>query len=329
MTRPCILIADDDKDLVNILSERCKQLGLSVLTADRGLSAFSTVIEHRPDVVCLDVNMPAGNGMHICEMLAEDPATKTIPRIMLTGSTEPEIIRRCHESCAYYVQKCPNVWQRVKPLLCELLTLDPGTPEEVVARKEQPAQSEPTASDADSSLLDAVFAMLGHGATEPGVAEPGAAETTEGKSKDDRVWILHIEDDRDLSAALSMRLRPYGIAVIPAFNGMEGYRRAFLNPAGAIVLDMQLPNGNGDYVMRRLKETPVTKDIPVIVLTGRRERTIERQMMNLGAAAFLTKPLNFDELLSVLGRLLHLDMNRRKRCGLDPPAKAALSGSAT
>lgn len=141
--------------------------------------------------------------------------------------------------------------------------------------------------------------------------------------------ILHIEDDRELSAALSMRLRPYGVAVIPAFNGMEGYRRAFLHPASAIILDMELPNGNGDYVMRRLKETPVTRDIPVIVLTGRKERTVERQMMNLGADAYLHKPVNLDELLAILERVTKLDMKHRQtRPPTDAP-QVSLSGSVT
>jgi len=324
MTKPCILIADDDKDLVNVLTQRCQQLGLVVVTAERGLSAFGAVLEHQPDIICLDVNMPAGNGMHICEMLAEDPNLKSIPRIMLTGSSEPAIIRRCHESCAYYVQKCPDVWQRIQPLLCELLHLDPAGPEQADSRKVQPARSEPVGTEADSNLLDAVFAMLGHDA-----AASESPDAKDSSPKNDSVWILHIEDDRELSSALSMRLRPHGVAVIPAFSGMEGYRRAFLNPASAIILDMELPNGNGDYVMRRLKETPATKDIPVIVLTGRKERASERQMINLGADAYLTKPLNFDELLAVLEQIVKLDGKRlKKRLPADGQLKS-LSRSAT
>jgi DNA-binding response OmpR family regulator len=324
MTKPCILIADDDQDLVNILTARCQQLGLSVVAADRGIAALNAAIEHRPDVICLDVTMPAGNGMHICEMLAADPTMKSVPRIMLTGSSEPEVIRKCHESCAYYVQKCPNVWQRIEPLLRELLQLEPGASAEAASRNVRPAQAEPPASEADSSLLDAVFATLGHDA-----AASGSSKTADDGPKDDCVWILHIEDDRELSAALSMRLRPYGVVVIPAFNGMEGYRRAFLNPASAIILDLELPNGNGDYVMRRLKETPVTRDIPVIVLTGRKERTVERQMMNLGADAYLHKPVNLDELLATLERVTKLDMKHQqtRRPAVAPEALA--TGSVT
>jgi CheY-like chemotaxis protein len=82
---------------------------------------LSLVKTGRPDVVCLDVDMPAGNGLGVCEMLSSDTACRTIPIIILTGRTDPETIMRCHSLCAYYVEKCPDVWSRIEPLLKELL----------------------------------------------------------------------------------------------------------------------------------------------------------------------------------------------------------------
>lgn len=92
--------------------------------------------------------------------------------------------------------------------------------------------------------------------------------------------------------------------MVNAYDGREGFHKAFMQPASAIILDYQMPNGRGDYVLRRLKETPVTRDIPVIVLTGRKEASIRRMMLNLGADAFLTKPVEFEHLLDeVLRRI--------------------------
>ena len=61
-----------------------------------------------------------------------------------------------------------------------------------------------------------------------------------------------------------------------------------------------MPDGDGAYILRRLKENPVTKTIPVIVITGRRNHSLERTMFNLGAAEFLTKPVDLDTLWSKL-----------------------------
>ena len=75
-------------------------------------------------------------------------------------------------------------------------------------------------------------------------------------------------------------------------------------PADAIILDFNLPNGQGDYVLKRLKKNAMTRDIPVIVLTGVKDQTLEQKMLGMGAAKFLSKPLVFDDLLEELR--LHL-----------------------
>ena len=121
-----ILIADDDRDLVSALELRCKQLGLDVVTAEDALTALSTVDFVVPDLVCLDVSMPGGNGLAACEMMATDQRLSSIPVIILTGASDEETIRRCHSMCAYYVLKSRDVWQRIEPILRELLGIDPA-----------------------------------------------------------------------------------------------------------------------------------------------------------------------------------------------------------
>ena len=83
---------------------------------------------------------------------------------------------------------------------------------------------------------------------------------------------------------------------------MEGFRHAFSRATDVILLDCVLPNGQGDYVLRRLKDNPVTKPLPVIAITGHKNREMQRRMIALGADAFLYKPLEFSELLSEIGR---------------------------
>ena len=65
-----------------------------------------------------------------------------------------------------------------------------------------------------------------------------------------------------------------------------------------------MPDCNGEYILRRLKENPVTQDIPVIVLTGTKDQALARRMHNLGAARFLTKPVNWEVLWAELRPLV-------------------------
>jgi two-component system chemotaxis response regulator CheY len=125
-SRKAILIADDDCALADSLALRSRHMGLDTETAYDALSVLKRISERRFDVVCMDVNMPAGNGLCVCEMMASEPAWAGIPVIVLTGSQHPETIIRCHQLCAYYVLKCDDVWSRIEPLLQELLRLDPA-----------------------------------------------------------------------------------------------------------------------------------------------------------------------------------------------------------
>ncbi|HEV8004094.1 MAG TPA: response regulator [Planctomycetaceae bacterium] len=123
-----ILIADDDRELNSAIALRCRCHGLRVFCAHDAFTALSLVKSEMPDMVCLDVEMPAGNGLSVCEMLASDEACRSIPVAIMTGRTDPDTIIRCHNMCAYYIEKCPDVWSRLEPLLTEIL----GPPAESV-----------------------------------------------------------------------------------------------------------------------------------------------------------------------------------------------------
>jgi len=291
-----VLIADDDEDLVSLLSMHCQAMGLEVLTAADAMSALIIAQDSSPDLVILDVGMPSGSGLSACEMMATHQDLKSIPVIVLTGSSSEEVVRRCHELCAYYVQKAPDVWGRIEPLIEEILQSEKQSPTALSNLPTVEAELE-TETLGSESILDTVFAVLG---VEEGESLLDGEEVVAAPCLDEP-WVLSIEDDDDVALALKLRLQEMGVKVIRASAGSEGYRKAFLNEPRAIILDYELPGGNGDYVLRRLKESPATCEIPVIVLTGRRETAIERQMRALGASEFLTKPIQWNLLRKALG----------------------------
>lgn len=283
-----ILIADDDDDIVELLTVHCERLGLTVDSANNAMTALGKIEENPPDIALLDVDMPCGDGLSVREMMAGHEELNDIPVIMLTGNTSREVVRRCHEKGAYYVLKCPDVWPRIEPLLRELLPLDDDPPMAPVARQTRPETH-------STDLMDAVFEALGVDHDAASDDDPEGLPAAQSAK-----WVLSIEDDDDVASALSIRLQELGISVVRACEGRAGYRRAFMDPPSAILLDYELPHGNGDYVLRRLKETPATSKIPVIVITGRREPRIERQMRALGANDFLTKPFDWPRLRAAI-----------------------------
>jgi DNA-binding response OmpR family regulator len=315
-----VLIADDDAELTHALASRCRQLGLAVDTATTAMRALAQLESRPPDLAILDVDMPEGNGLAVCEMLMNNPALKNVPIIILTGKKDPTTIQRCHELRLFYVTKCADVWPRIRPLLGDLLELPGGAEAQAADSARQPVREEVSAEDAlppsqGEAIMHAVFEALDRDARFLGGADADAPADDEPS----RPWVLCIDDDATFTFSLQLRLQEKGVEVLRAFAGREGYRSAFHSTAQAIILDYELPEGNGEYVMRRLKENPVTKNIPVIVLTGRRDRHIERQMYNLGAASFLTKPYDWDELWDELSRHLRFSVAESE----DPLATSA------
>lgn len=83
--RKKILVVDDDADLVELVSFNLKQAGYAVGTAGNGVEALKNARSLMPDLILLDVMMPELDGFAVCEILRRDPATASIPIIMLTA----------------------------------------------------------------------------------------------------------------------------------------------------------------------------------------------------------------------------------------------------
>jgi len=116
--------------------------------------------------------------------------------------------------------------------------------------------------------------------------------------------VLCIDDDPEYVHALQIRLESRGISVLRATTGLDGFCYAVGESADAILLDYQLPNGCGDYILEQLKVNPATKDIPVIVISGSKDRALEYTLINGGAVRFMHKPLDFEDLMSELRKHL-------------------------
>lgn len=82
------MIVDDDKDIVRLMKVLLSSRGYSTITASDGSYALEKVILEKPDIILLDIDMPEMNGFEVLQRVKENPATKRIPVIMLTASSE-------------------------------------------------------------------------------------------------------------------------------------------------------------------------------------------------------------------------------------------------
>ena len=85
MHKKKILIVDDERDALFILEKELAARGYSVIAADNGNDAMVLARSKHPDLIILDLEMPDTYGGDVTRMLMEDPETKDIPVIFLTG----------------------------------------------------------------------------------------------------------------------------------------------------------------------------------------------------------------------------------------------------
>ena len=80
-----VLVADDQRDIRAVLTTLLTSVGYDVLEAADGLAASRMACEEQPDVILLDVSMPAVGGLEVLKWLRNNPATRSIPVILVTA----------------------------------------------------------------------------------------------------------------------------------------------------------------------------------------------------------------------------------------------------
>ena len=80
-----ILVVDDTKDILLVITRRLESWGYKVLTTDSGEEGLRLAEAHRPDLVLLDIMMPKMKGRDVCARLRANPDTQEIPVIFLTA----------------------------------------------------------------------------------------------------------------------------------------------------------------------------------------------------------------------------------------------------
>lgn len=80
-----ILVADDEAHIVHVVSMKLKNAGYEVITAEDGEEGLDAALEHKPDMIITDYQMPFLTGLDMCIRLKADPATAHIPALMLTA----------------------------------------------------------------------------------------------------------------------------------------------------------------------------------------------------------------------------------------------------
>jgi len=114
--------------------------------------------------------------------------------------------------------------------------------------------------------------------------------------------ILIIEDNIYLQNVLKSVIEESGYNPLVAVDKESGLKKFNSNNPDLILLDKKLPDGDGFDLLKKFKE--LRSYLPVIILTAQSGSGVKKEALDLGANAFISKPFNNSELLTVIEKLL-------------------------
>jgi two-component system sensor histidine kinase/response regulator len=109
--------------------------------------------------------------------------------------------------------------------------------------------------------------------------------------------ILLIDDDESIRSMFGTVLRDHGYRVLEANSGATGYAVAQEQLPDLILTDIAMPGGDGEALLRNIRDNPDLSDKQVVLMTGRLQDTTPRKGMEQGADDFLAKPVSIEALI--------------------------------
>ena len=137
-------------------------------------------------------------------------------------------------------------------------------------------------------------------------------------AKDKPSQILIVEDDVDLAEMLNAYFRVQGYEILTATWGEDAVRVAQEMVPDVVLLDIRLPDIDGYEVCRQIRQHRRTKEVPIIFLTEKRERSDKLAGLELGAVDYITKPFDIQE--------LRLRVRNTLRRSTRPPLTNSITG---
>lgn len=114
-----------------------------------------------------------------------------------------------------------------------------------------------------------------------------------------------IADDMDTVVKLeTILLRRTGSEILVARTGTEALKKVQIEKPKVVLLDLAMPEMNGDVVCKFIKGNPTLKDTKVIIITAKGEKDSEERCRNAGCDHFMTKPIKHTELLRIVDNFL-------------------------
>jgi CheY-like chemotaxis protein len=261
--RELLVVEDDDVQRMSLV-ELIGNGDVHTTAVGTGKEALKVLKKQRFDCVVIDLKLPDMTGFDLIEQLQTDPSRSDLPIIVYTGK---ELTRK----------------------------------EEMLLRR---VATSVIIKEADSpERLLAETALFLH-RVEANLPEPKRRMLEQLKRRDPALAgrkVLVVDDDVRNIFALTSALESYNMKVLHAENGQKGIDLLKANPGiDAVLMDIMMPEMDGYEAISEIRKMQAFEALPIIALTAKAMKADRDHCLEVGASDYISKPLDIDQLLSLL-----------------------------
>ncbi len=260
-----VLIVEDNSKHAKALAYYLGTFNINSELKTNISEGLQTLKDNEVDCVILDMGIPDKKAYETLEEAKKNPEFENIPIIIFTGkSLSMSEEQRIKQYASTIIVKTAHSYQR----MLDEVSLFLHMVEE---------NTKPNMRDTSFKKLDGLTQILSN------------------------KTVLVADDDVRNIFSLSKSLENYKMNIITALDGKEALAKLYENPAiDVVLLDMMMPKMDGYETATRIRENPSWKNLPVIAVTAKAMTGDREKCINAGASDYITKPVDVDQLLSLL-----------------------------
>jgi len=262
-TRRLLVVEDNDIER-DAVTELLGYEDIEIVPAGNGDEALAALHDQAFDCVVLDLRLPDMTGFELLERMRAEPALAAVPVVVFTGKDLSQ-----------------DEQARLNTMAKSIVLKDVQSPER---------------------LLDETALFLHRVVTELPVEKQAMLERLHNSSEVLRGRkVLVVDDDARNIFALTSVLENHEVEVISATNGRQAIEIIQQTPDLAMVLmDIMMPEMDGYETMREIRKEPQFRTLPILALTAKAMKGDREKCLDAGASDYISKPVNTDQLLSLM-----------------------------
>ena len=260
-----VLIVDDERPVTDAFAAFFERHGNhTVSRAYSGAEAIAAFEATRPDLVLLDLRLPDMTGFELLERIQEDGALRDTPVVVFTGKELTE-----------------DEETKLRTVAKSVVLKDVQSPERLF--------------DETALFLHRVVSDLPEGKRRMLERLHGSNEVLRNRK------VLVVDDDARNIFALTSLLENQDMQVLTATNGRQAIELIETTPGlGVVLMDIMMPEMDGYETMREIRKNPSYRTLPILALTAKAMKGDREKCLQAGASDYIAKPVNTDQLLSLL-----------------------------